>query len=72
MDVCQPGFRSPSSPQTAFHGFEFQDVDNDGDTNVTAADHAPAGKTPAGQPQDSLGKSVTEGIKDLLGGKKKQ
>lgn len=33
---------------------------------------APAGKTPDGKPQDSLGKSITEGIKDLLGGKKKQ
>lgn len=32
----------------------------------------PGGKTPDGQPQDSLGKSVTEGIKDLLGGKKKK
>jgi len=32
----------------------------------------PGGKTPDGRQQDSLGKSVTEGIKDLLGGKKKQ
>ena len=32
----------------------------------------PAGKTPDGWQQDSLGKSVTEGIKDLLSGKKKQ
>jgi len=32
----------------------------------------PGGKTPDGQPQDSLGKSVTEGLKDLLGGKKKE
>jgi hypothetical protein len=30
----------------------------------------PGGKTPDGQQQDSLGKSVTDGIKDLLGGKK--
>lgn len=30
------------------------------------------GKTPDGRQQDSLGKSVTDGIKDLLGGKKKQ
>jgi hypothetical protein len=32
-----------SSPQTAFHGFEFQDVDNDGDTDVVAADYAHGG-----------------------------
>jgi len=32
----------------------------------------PGGKTPDGQQKDSLGKSVTDGIKDLLGGKKKQ
>lgn len=32
----------------------------------------PGGKTPDGQPKDSLGKTVTDGIKDLLGGKKKQ
>jgi hypothetical protein len=32
----------------------------------------PAGKTPDGQPQDSLGRSVTEDLKDLLGGKKRQ
>jgi len=32
-----------SSPQTAFHGFEFQDVDNDGDTDVIAADYAHGG-----------------------------
>ena len=32
-----------SSPQTAFHGFEFQDVDNDGDTDVIAADYAQGG-----------------------------
>jgi hypothetical protein len=32
----------------------------------------PGAKTPDGQQQDSLGKSVTEGIKDLLGGKKKK
>jgi uncharacterized protein involved in outer membrane biogenesis len=29
------------------------------------------GKTPDGQQQDSLGKTVTDGLKDLLGGKKK-
>ena len=29
------------------------------------------GKTPDGQQKDSLGKTVTDGIKDLLGGKKK-
>jgi hypothetical protein len=33
---------------------------------------APGGKTPDGQQKDSLGKSVTDGIKDLFGGKKKQ
>jgi len=33
---------------------------------------APGGKTPDGQQKDSLGKSVTDGIKGLLGGKKKQ
>jgi hypothetical protein len=33
---------------------------------------APGGKTPDGKQQDSLGKSVTDGIKGLLGGKKKQ
>ncbi len=32
----------------------------------------PGGKTPDGQQEDSLGKSVTDGIKDLFGGKKKQ
>jgi hypothetical protein len=32
----------------------------------------PGGKTPDGQQKDSLGKTVTDGIKDLLGGKKKQ
>ena len=32
-----------SSPQTAFHGFEFQDVDSDGDTDVIAADYAHGG-----------------------------
>jgi hypothetical protein len=32
----------------------------------------PGAKTPDGQQKDSLGKSVTDGIKDLLGGKKKQ
>ncbi len=32
----------------------------------------PGGKTPDGKQQDSLGKSVTDGIKGLLGGKKKQ
>jgi hypothetical protein len=32
----------------------------------------PGGKTPDGKQQDSLGKSVTEGIKDLFGGKKKK
>ncbi len=31
----------------------------------------PGGKTPDGQQKDSLGKTVTDGIKDLLGGKKK-
>jgi hypothetical protein len=31
----------------------------------------PGGKTPDGQQKDSLGKSVTEGLKDLLGGQKK-
>jgi hypothetical protein len=33
---------------------------------------APGGTTPDGQQKDSLGKSVTDGLKDLLGGKKKQ
>ncbi|MCX5644903.1 MAG: hypothetical protein NTZ17_09500 [Phycisphaerae bacterium] len=33
---------------------------------------APGGRTPDGQQKDSLGKTVTDGIKDLLGGKKKQ
>jgi hypothetical protein len=32
----------------------------------------PGGKTPDGQQKDSLGKSVTDGLKDLFGGKKKQ
>ena len=32
----------------------------------------PGGKTPDGQQKDSLGKTVTDGIKDLLGGGKKQ
>jgi hypothetical protein len=32
----------------------------------------PGGKTPDGRQQDSLGKTVTEGIKDLLGAKKKE
>jgi hypothetical protein len=32
----------------------------------------PAGTTPDGKQQESLGKSVTEGIKDLFGDKKKQ
>jgi uncharacterized protein involved in outer membrane biogenesis len=32
----------------------------------------PGGKTPDGQQKDSLGKTVTDGLKDLLGGKKKQ
>jgi hypothetical protein len=32
----------------------------------------PGGQTPDGQQKDSLGKSVTEGLKDLLGGQKKQ
>ncbi|MFC1636304.1 FG-GAP repeat domain-containing protein [Planctomycetota bacterium] len=32
-----------SSAQTAFHGFEFQDVDNDGDTDMIAADYATGG-----------------------------
>ncbi len=30
----------------------------------------PGGKTPDGQQKDSLGKTVTDGLKDLLGGKK--
>ena len=33
-----------SSPQTAFHGFEFHDVDNDGDMEVIAADYGHGGK----------------------------
>ena len=32
----------------------------------------PGGTTPDGKQKDSLGKSVTDGIKDLIGGKKKQ
>jgi hypothetical protein len=32
----------------------------------------PGGTTPDGKQQDSLGESVTEGLKDLLGGRKKQ
>jgi hypothetical protein len=32
----------------------------------------PGGKTPDAQPRDSLGKTVTDGLKDLFGGKKKQ
>jgi hypothetical protein len=32
-----------SSAQTAFHGFEFADVDKDGDTDVIAADYAGGG-----------------------------
>jgi hypothetical protein len=32
----------------------------------------PGGKTPDGKQKDSLGKTVTDGIKDLIGGKKKQ
>ena len=32
----------------------------------------PGGKTPDGQQKDSPGKTVTDGLKDLLGGKKKQ
>jgi hypothetical protein len=32
---------------------------------------APAGTGPDGKPQDSLGRSVTDGLKNLLGGKKK-
>jgi hypothetical protein len=32
----------------------------------------PGGQTPDGQQKDSLGKTVTDGIKDLFGGKKKQ
>jgi uncharacterized protein YhdP len=32
----------------------------------------PGGKTPDGQQKDSLGKTVTDGIKGLIGGKKKQ
>ena len=43
MNICQAEFRSPSSSQTAFHGFEFQDVDNDGHTGVIAADYAHGG-----------------------------
>ena len=31
----------------------------------------PGGKTPDGQQQDSLGKSVTDTLKGILGGKKK-
>lgn len=33
-----------SSGKTAFHGFAFQDVDNDGDTDVIAADYAQGGR----------------------------
>ncbi|MBC8355982.1 MAG: VCBS repeat-containing protein [Planctomycetes bacterium] len=33
-----------SSPQTAFHGFEFQDVDNDGDLDLIGADYGHSGK----------------------------
>ena len=43
MDVCQPGFRSASARQTAFHGFEFEDVDDDVDADVIAADYAHGG-----------------------------
>jgi hypothetical protein len=35
--------RWQSSPDTAIHGFEFGDVDNDGDTDVIAADYAHGG-----------------------------
>ncbi|MCU0913711.1 MAG: AsmA family protein [Planctomycetes bacterium] len=33
---------------------------------------SPGGKTPDGQQKDSLGKSVTDGLKDFLGGKKRE
>ncbi len=42
-DTPKMKVRWRSSPQTAFHGFEFQDVDNDGDADVIAADYAQGG-----------------------------
>jgi hypothetical protein len=43
VNVCQPEFRIPSSPEAAFHGLEFQDVNNYGRTDVMAADYAHGG-----------------------------
>jgi hypothetical protein len=40
--------------------------------NIGKSIFGPGGKTPDGQQQDSLGKSATEALKDLLGGKKKE
>jgi hypothetical protein len=47
--VRQPGSREMkvqwrTSAKTAFHGFAFRDVDDDGDTDVIAADYADGGR----------------------------
>ena len=44
QDKPNMNVRWRSAPQTAFHGFEFGDVDNDGDRDVVAADYGKGGR----------------------------